>query len=1086
MKFGIREKVALIVIIAAAVSAYLVATILSKKAAEMLREHELVDLGDEASLRGWVITDRVAGLGEDVGNLGFSEDLQALLVESPDDEEALQLLARRLSTRYFNHHLRIDVVPFLGVKQLAPKVIEEKAVVDPSDLWFPDIETSKDLENLARERLRFSPIQRKRVVRKEFAGEENVERFEPVIWAIAPLGTTMAVPPEELDPNVEPAADTRRFVRIMMTLENSQSPRHLVAMLNSDRSELLTRPDETAGPENPNDKVFMDLARDPQIEDYFIKLKAANILNTVSEKSEDSVRVERFLMRERHRLAQPFYFMEGRPHDKFGRELDSINDDQERKKEFNEFMGDLRDDVFFNGRIGGLRNAVSAIRLLSPSKDQLEVVQKTVDRELEEKFGEKFDGLDWWGKPVVCDEINVWAVRVSVGTADAPNHYLMLYSVLEDELTSSIQHEMRTLRWVAFLLAAGAGIVAFLLSILLIRPLQQMTDTSNRVIEAEPEDFHENLAALSRELPTGRRDEVGDIARASKRVFEEVVSFHSQLEQRVLARTSELHKANFELEEAYEKLMSLNREKDAFVAKVSHDLRQPLTVIFLQIEELLFSDLSDSQKDGLEKIRAQAKRELDLVNDILDYQKIIMGADPLVKEEIDVCGLLGELEEAHRRAAEGKEIVFKKDCADDIGLINADRKRLHQVLNNLVGNAVKFTKEGGVEVAAFAREIVGEKWIEFSINDSGRGMSPEEQAQAFTPFVSTKKDNPTGNGLGLSIAKELVEQMGGNIGFVSELGKGTRFTVMLPREATSDGYDPEKSKINPMEKRHHPIVQKKKQKDKKPDCDTPEPIEDVEDVARSLPVASGSSILVIDDDAAVRELLRRLLEAEGYVVYTAETGEEGLKIAREKKPDAITLDVVMPGKDGWQVLAELKMDDETESIPVIMVSIMAKNAQGLALGVEDFLVKPIDTSRLSKVIRRATSQTPQRNILIVDDDQDSREAFGRLLNEQGWQTTLAGDGTEAIEVLRKTRPAAILLDLHMAGMDGFEFLARVSDDEGLKSIPVIVVTGKNPTADESEFLLEHVENIIQKGDTTAEEVLQTIASRVRQRPGSPA
>ena len=241
-------------------------------------------------------------------------------------------------------------------------------------------------------------------------------------------------------------------------------------------------------------------------------------------------------------------------------------------------------------------------------------------------------------------------------------------------------------------------------------------------------------------------------------------------------------------------------------------------------------------------------------------------------------------------------------------------------------------------------------------------------------------------------------------------------------------------------------------------------------------------ILVIDDDQKVREMLTRMLEAQGYRVLAAVDGNTGLEMAREHRPDAITLDVVMPGgMDGWEVLNHLKESKDTQSIPVVMVSVMAEQENGSALDVEDYLVKPIDMKRLSRVIERATGQSNSQSLLLVDDDEASLKAMSRILDEAGWKTTRAHDGAEALDLLKKTRPAAIVLDLLMPVMDGFEFLEKLQADEHLCSIPVIVLSGKDPSEKEQAFLRERVTTILKKGQRSADELITAINDRVQNR-----
>jgi len=303
----------------------------------------------------------------------------------------------------------------------------------------------------------------------------------------------------------------------------------------------------------------------------------------------------------------------------------------------------------------------------------------------------------------------------------------------------------------------------------------------------------------------------------------------------------------------------------------------------------------------------------------------------------------------------------------------------------------------------------------------------------------------------------LAGEHGGKIGFVSELGKGTHFSVFLPRVPTSPHYD----RREPMD---HPPARPTRGHD-----DSGEPI---------LP--GGNTILVIDDDAKVRDLLTRLLEKDGHRVLAAESGPGGLALAEEHHPDAITLDVVMPGgMDGWEVLRRLKESPATHSIPVIMVSVMAEQEHALALEVEDYLVKPIDVERLTRVITRVTQRLPQRNLLLVDDDAESVATLARLLEAAGWHTRTASNGIEALEALAKTRPAAIILDLIMPEMDGFAFLHHLRSDPQMSSIPVIVMSGKDPDEAEQAFLRDRVDAVLKKDSRSAETLLALVKARLR-------
>ncbi|MEC5125494.1 response regulator [Verrucomicrobiales bacterium BCK34] len=1040
MYFGIRGKVALLVMLATAACALLVATALSHRATDILREHELVDLGDEASLKGWQIIDQVAGLQGDILSLAYSPPFREAVINGASQKQ-LSSMVRGLCRHQWKMHLRFDIVAFEEGEQTF-QIIEEKASIAREDLWFPE----KDSQ--AGERIHLSNIRRALVTRTDLGGSQELQRIEPVIWAVAPLTSQNSQP---LSPPT--------YIRIMMSLYATPSSRHLYSMVDTTvmkdaegnviPSTPLIRHDETKPLNGPNDAIFEGLNEN---EDVKVALEISRGLNKTPGIPVAEPKVDKLQKLENVPLEEPYYFIEGEPRKKL---REAINSESEAT--LDDFIELLEVKIGDLGRAGGLKAGVKELRLLANSAENLADLKKLVETELETYFCDAYDGLDWRSQ-VECDMIHSWAVRLLVGEGALRSEYLLQYAVLDDELASSIEYEMTELRNLALLVAGGFGIIGFLIAMHFIRPLKQMTTTAQQLTASHQDRLYKKVGVLARTLDIKRRDEVGDIARASKRLFEELIASQNELEERVNERTLELRRSYSELETANEKLMSLSHEKDAFVAKVSHDLRQPLNAIFLQVEALKLSDLDEMQKSDVQRIHDHAARELNLVNDILEYQKIIMGAETLSKDTIDVAKLIHDLKESHEPSLREKEVKMETGHAKDIGSLVADDRRVRQILGNLVGNACKFTKEGTVTVDARPREINGSEWVEFTVTDTGRGMSPDEQAKAFVPFVSNKKDNAGGSGLGLSICKELVSQMGGKIGFVSELGKGTHFSIFIPREPSSEHYDPPRELSLPAS----PAL---------PANDSGEEIDSVK---------AGGTILVIDDDGKVRELLGRILEHDGYRVLKAADGATGLEMAHTHHPDAITLDVVMPGgKDGWDVLRELKESPITNSIPVIMVSVMAEQENGLALDVEDYLVKPIDVDRLGRVISRITARIPQRNILLVDDEQDSLDSLSRILENEGWHPTLAHDGQEALDVLEKTRPAAIVLDLLMPGMDGFEFLQHVQRDPKLRSIPVIVMSGKDPDESEQEFLEKRVTAVLRKGSNSTQDLLANINERIR-------
>lgn len=544
-----------------------------------------------------------------------------------------------------------------------------------------------------------------------------------------------------------------------------------------------------------------------------------------------------------------------------------------------------------------------------------------------------------------------------------------------------------------------------------------------------------------------------------KQAEAEIRQLNEELEQRVQDRTAELEAAMKELQE-------LARAKDAFLASVSHELRNPLNQVSGFCQLLEFSELDEEQQADIKKIRIANDQLLALINDILDYQKIIMGGLSLEPETFDVVELLGEIRDAMSVQSNDTENQLYFEWSDDVGTLYADKQRVRQVLLNLVGNACKFTSDGSIHVLAKRCHDDGNQWIELSVRDTGRGMTPEEQAKLFQPFVTfARKANKPGTGLGLVITKGLCKLMRGDIRLESEFGKGSTFTIRLP--ATRQDRIPD---LGTADEASESDV-------KQPQSDRP-----AQRTARSrdgLPHADrGRLVLVIDDDPGVLEMMKRHLISHGFNVVTAQDGFEGLELARKLRPAVITLDALMPDLDGWAVLGALKAGEETSSIPVIMVTVMDKEERGRELGVTEFLPKPIDWERLAETLARYTGDKRERSILVVDDDSTTREIIRRNLESDGWSVIEAENGKEALECLATERPAAVLLDLMMPVMDGFEFIVNFSQVGEWLSIPVLVLTAKDPTPDERARLEGQVVRVLRKGDYTHAELLAEIHRRV--------
>lgn len=554
-------------------------------------------------------------------------------------------------------------------------------------------------------------------------------------------------------------------------------------------------------------------------------------------------------------------------------------------------------------------------------------------------------------------------------------------------------------------------------------------------------------------LETGPHD-----ARWCRRWLPLLLSFGSQVGVAIQRLRAEIanERMNADLLKARDAAVEANYAKSMFLANMSHELRTPMNAI-IGYSEMLMEEFDSMEVDevvgDLNKIHGAGRHLLALINDVLDISKIESGKMTVFLESFEVATVVRDVENTVQPLLRQNNNTLEVRVDEACGVMQSDLTKVRQTLINLLSNAAKFCEQGKVTLVVTRHAEADGDVISFQVSDTGIGMSASQIAKLFQAF--SQADSSTtrrfgGTGLGLAISRRFCRMLGGDISVESELDKGSTFTVTLPvvsselTAVTNSTLDAYKREAESQGKR--------------------------------------PSILVIDDDPIMLELMDRFLTKEGFDVHLAANGRDGVEMARRLQPMAVTTDVMMPEMDGWEVVTALRNDPATSHIPVVVVTVTDSRDMGMAVGAAQFLTKPVDWSRLGELMAGYRANLGTGVVLVVEDDDASREQLVRLLAKDGWRVVAAENGRVALDRVQEETPVVVFLDLMMPEMDGFEFLTQFRKLPGCEEIPVVIVSALDITPAHRARMNGGIVDIISKSATTAKDVASYLRDRLQLSP----
>ncbi len=715
-----------------------------------------------------------------------------------------------------------------------------------------------------------------------------------------------------------------------------------------------------------------------------------------------------------------------------------------------------------------------------------------IDYEKDFSYGEGLPGLVWKEeKTVELEDIPDNYIRIKSGIGAALPESIIgipiffnnkVKGVIElaslDEITEEhkefIRRNLRNVG-VAINVAESRGAMASLL---------QETQQKSEELQQQQEELRITNEELSEQTEALKLSED-----KLKRQQEELRVINEELEEKtkdleeqkdkINDKNKELEKARHEIEKKAEDLEISSKYKSEFLANMSHELRTPLNSILILSQlmgENRKGNLTEKQMEFAKTIHTSGEDLLNLINEVLDLSKIEAGKMILNVDDVNLSELGSYFQNVFRQIAASKGLSFEVIIEDDVpAYVKTDSQRLQQVIRNLLANAIKFTRKGGVSLRVFRSPE--EKMISFEVKDSGIGIPADKQKVIFEAFQQadgTTSRKFGGTGLGLSISRELIKLLEGSIGLESTEGEGSTFTITVPYKIESkEPVVEDKREAKPLAKAPvrslEPAALTIKEK---AHIEEPAGKSEIRDDRKNLS-SDDKSILIIEDDKGFSKILFDIAHEKGFKCLLAEDGETGVHFADYYRPKAIILDIGLPGIDGWEVMERLKDNPETRHIPVHFISAADKTLESLRMGAIGHLTKPVSIDMVNDVFGKIETVIDREihRILVIEDDQIQRNSIIELIKDKDIEIKGVSGGEEAVDALKKFKYDCIILDLNLTDVSGFDLLTLIKSDENISKVPVIVYTGKELSREEEVELQKFAESIIIKGAKSPERLL---------------